>query len=105
MKKSDGRTKGLKRAFFSLTASFSAKNGQKLKNGTFLESSVREFSGNGFGSKKKLFSRPLDLETARPPIWGGFETQYLSLLFHSDLFWVGPAFLMYSLAEAYDARS
>ena len=29
--------------------------------------------------------------------------QYLSLLFHSDLFWAGPAFLMYSLAEAYDA--
>ena len=24
--------------------------------------------------KKKLFSRPLDLETVLPPIWGGFET-------------------------------
>ena len=66
-----GGTKGSKRAFFSLTASFSAKNGSRLKNRTFLESSVCEFSENGFGSKKKLFSRPLDLETARPPIWGG----------------------------------
>ena len=47
-----GGTKGSKRAFFSLTASFSAKNGPKLKNLTFLESAVREFSENGFGSKK-----------------------------------------------------
>ena len=29
--------------------------------------------------------------------------QYLSLSFHSDLFWAGSAFLMHSLAEAYDA--
>ena len=47
---------------------------RKRKNRTFLESSEREFSENGFGSKKKLFSRPLDLETVLPPIWGGFET-------------------------------
>ena len=47
---------------------------RKRKNRTFLESSGRECSENGFGSKKKLFSRPLDLETTRPPIWGGFET-------------------------------
>ena len=45
-------TKGVKRAFLSLTAIFSAKNGPKLKNLTFLESAVREFSENGFGSKK-----------------------------------------------------
>ena len=30
LKKSDGRTKGLKRAFLSLTAIFSARNGSKL---------------------------------------------------------------------------
>ena len=66
-----GGTKGSKRAFFSLTAVFSAKNGSRLKNRTFLESPVCEFSENGFGSKKKLFSRPLDLETVLPPIWGG----------------------------------
>ena len=47
-----GGTKGSKRAFFSLTAVFSAKNGRKLKNGLFLESAVREFSENGFGSEK-----------------------------------------------------
>ena len=51
-KKSDGRTKGLKRAFLTSRAIFSAKNGRKLKNGTFLESAVREFSENGFGSEK-----------------------------------------------------
>ena len=69
-----GGTKGSKRAFFSLTAVFSAKNGSRLKNRTFLESPVCEFSENGFGSKKKLFSRPLDLETALPPIWGGLPS-------------------------------
>ena len=63
---------------------------------------MREFSENGFESKKKLFSRPLDLETARPPIWGGFDKSIFVTFFHSDLFWAGPAFLMYSLAEAYD---
>ena len=45
---------GSKRVFFSLTALFSAKNGQKLKNGTFLECAVREFSENGFVRKQKL---------------------------------------------------
>ena len=94
-KKSDGRTKGLKRAFLTLRAIFSAKNDRKLKNGTFLESPVCEFSDNGFGSEKKLFSRPLDLETARPPIWGGFETPVFVTFFHSDLFWTRSAFLMY----------
>ena len=51
-----------------------------------------EFSENGFGSKKKLFSRPLDLETVLPPIWGGspsnlgrFEKVDFSLVFLSDL--------------------
>ena len=52
LKKSDGRTKHLKRAFSTSTAILSAKNGPKLKNLTFLESAVREFSENGFGSKK-----------------------------------------------------
>ena len=87
-----GGTKGSKRAFFSLTAVFSAKNGSRLKNRTFLESPVCEFSENGFGSKKKLFSRPLDLETVLPPIWGGspsnlgrFEKVDFSLVFLSDL--------------------
>ena len=47
---------------------------RKRKNWTFLECPVCEFSENGFGCKKKLFSRPLDLETVLPPIWGGFET-------------------------------
>ena len=47
-----GRTKGIKRAFLSLTVISSAKNGPKLKNLTFLESAVLEFSENGFGSKK-----------------------------------------------------
>ena len=47
-----GGSKGVKRAFLSLAAIFSAKNGPKLKNLTFLESAVREFSENGFGSKK-----------------------------------------------------
>ena len=51
-KKSDGRTKGLKRAFLTLRAIFSAKNGGKLKNGLFSESAVHEFSENGFGSEK-----------------------------------------------------
>ena len=51
-KKSDGRTENLKRAFSTSTVIFSAKNGPKLKNLTFLESAVREFSENGFGSKK-----------------------------------------------------
>ena len=53
LKKSDGRPKHLKRAFITLTAIiFSAKNGPKLKNLTFLESAVREFSENGLGIKK-----------------------------------------------------
>ena len=52
LKKSDGRTKHLKCTFSTSTAIFSAKNGPKLKNLTFLESAVREFSENGFGSKK-----------------------------------------------------
>ena len=47
-----GGTKGSKRAFFSLTAILWAKNGRKLKNGTFLETAVREFSENGFRSEK-----------------------------------------------------
>ena len=52
LKKSDGKTKHLKHAFLTFTAIFSAKNGPKLKHWTFLESAVREFSENGFGSKK-----------------------------------------------------
>ena len=56
-----GGTKGFKRAFLSLTAIFSAKNGPKLKNLRFFKSAVREFSEYGFGSKKKLTS-----EAARP---------------------------------------
>ena len=65
---------------------------RKRKNWTFLECPVCEFSENGFGCKKKLFSRPLDLETVLPPIWGGspsnlgrFEKVDFSLVFLSDL--------------------
>ena len=61
-KKSDGRTKGLKRAFLTSRAIFSAKNGRKLKNGTFLESAVREFSENGFGSKINYSPGPYTLK-------------------------------------------
>ena len=33
---------------------------------------------------------------------GRFWQVHICHFFHSDLFWAGPAFLMYSLAEAYD---
>ena len=58
LKKSDGRTKHLKRAFSTLTAIFSAKNGSKMTKLTFLQHAVPEFSEKCFGSKKNKAPRP-----------------------------------------------